>query len=130
MAVNNLYAIGRRKTSTARVYLAEGSGQITINNKQSLDYFKKDTLANEILLPLKVSEMMGKFDLNINVQGGGFTGQIGAIQLGIARAILKYDASIKPSLKKSGLLTRDSRMVERKKPGQPKARKRFQFSKR
>lgn len=130
MASNYHYAIGRRKTSTARVYLTEGTGNITINSKKSSDYFKKEILLNQIFEPLRAIDMTDKFDLKINVEGGGFTGQVGAIKLGISRAILKYDASLKPSLKKEGLLTRDSRMVERKKPGQPKARKRFQFSKR
>jgi small subunit ribosomal protein S9 len=130
MSVNAHTAIGRRKTSTARVYLTEGSGQITINNKKAEEYLKKDTLLTMIHEPLTASDLKDKFDIKINVEGGGISGQIGAIQLGISRAILKYDASHKPSLKKEGLLTRDSRMVERKKPGQPKARKRFQFSKR
>ena len=130
MAVNNYIAVGRRKTSTARVYLMEGSGSIRINNKPALDFLKKDTLVQQISEPLTAADLSGKFDIKINVNGGGVSGQIGAIRLGIARAILKHDASLKPSLKKTGLLTRDSRMVERKKPGQPKARKRFQFSKR
>lgn len=130
MAVNYHIAVGRRKTSTARVYLAEGSGNITINKKKAADYFKKDTLLSQIIEPLSAIDMKDKFDILVNVDGGGITGQIGAIKLGISRAILKYDASHKPGLKKEGLLTRDSRMVERKKPGQPKARKRFQFSKR
>jgi small subunit ribosomal protein S9 len=129
-AVNYHVATGRRKTSSARVYITEGSGNITINNKKADEYFKKDTLLNQIFEPLTVSDMKDKFDIKVNVNGGGISGQIGAIRLGISRAILKYDASHKPSLKKEGLLTRDSRMVERKKPGQPKARKRFQFSKR
>ncbi len=130
MSVNYHVAIGRRKTSSARVYLKEGSGNILINNKRAEEYFKKDTVLNQIFDPLVVSDMRDKFDFKISVNGGGISGQIGAIRLGISRAILKYDASHKPALKKEGLLTRDSRMVERKKPGRPKARKRFQFSKR
>ena len=130
MAVNYHYAIGRRKTSTARVYLVEGSGQITINKKTPIEFFKKENLLNQIHEPLRAADMDGKFDIKINVDGGGVSGQVGAIKLGISRAILNYDASLKPNLKKEGLLTRDSRMVERKKSGQPKARKRFQFSKR
>jgi small subunit ribosomal protein S9 len=130
MAVNYHYAVGRRKTSTARIYLTEGTGNITVNSRAASDFFKKDILLNQLQEPLKVTDMVDKFDIKINVDGGGVTGQIGAIRLGIARAILKYDASLKPNLKKEGYLTRDSRMVERKKPGQPKARKRFQFSKR
>jgi small subunit ribosomal protein S9 len=130
MSVNYHIAIGRRKTATARVYLSEGSGNVTINSKTGKDFFGKETLLKEAMQPLQAADLSGKFDVKVNVAGGGVTGQIGAIQLGIARAILKYDASVKPALKKEGLLTRDSRMVERKKPGQPKARKRFQFSKR
>jgi small subunit ribosomal protein S9 len=130
MPVNYHVAVGRRKTSTARVYLTEGSGNITINDKKADEYFKKDTLLTQIFDPFTAIDMKDKFDIKVNVNGGGITGQIGAIRLGISRAILKYDASHRPGLKKEGLLTRDSRMVERKKPGQPKARKRFQFSKR
>jgi small subunit ribosomal protein S9 len=130
MAVNYNLAIGRRKTSTARVFLYEGSGKITVNRKNAIDFFKKENLVKQIQEPLNAVEMSDKFDIKINVAGGGVSGQIGAIKLGIARAILNYDASLKPGLKKEGLLTRDSRMVERKKSGQPKARKRFQFSKR
>ena len=130
MTVNYHLATGRRKTSTARVFLKEGSGSVTINDKEGKVFFGKEALLNEALEPLLAAELKDKFDIKVNVTGGGVTGQIGAIRLGVARAILKYDASIKPSLKKDGLLTRDSRMVERKKPGQPKARKRFQFSKR
>ena len=130
MAINYNLAVGRRKTSTARVYLMEGSGKITVNKKKAEEYFKNESYLKQLAEPLQAAEMAGKFDLKITVNGGGFTGQIGAIKLGIARAILSYDASLKPNLKKEGLLTRDSRMVERKKSGQPKARKRFQFSKR
>jgi small subunit ribosomal protein S9 len=129
-AVNYHLATGRRKTATARVFLSEGTGNVTINTKSGVDFFGKDSLLKEALQPLYVTDMVGKFDVKVNVDGGGVTGQIGAIQLGVARAILKYDASLKPALKKEGLMTRDSRMVERKKPGQPGARKRFQFSKR
>ncbi len=130
MAVNYHLATGRRKTSTARVFLYEGSGNVTINDKSGKDFFGKESLVKEALEPLYIAELKDRFDVKVNVAGGGVTGQIGAIRLGIARAILKYDASVKPGLKKAGLMTRDSRMVERKKPGQPKARKRFQFSKR
>ena len=130
MAINYHLAIGRRKTATARVFLVEGSGNVTINDKTGKDFFGKESLLKEALEPLYIAQLADRFDIKVNVAGGGVTGQIGAIRLGIARAILKYDASVKPSLKKEGLLTRDSRMVERKKPGQPKARKRFQFSKR
>ncbi|HMR00280.1 MAG TPA: 30S ribosomal protein S9 [Ignavibacteria bacterium] len=130
MAVTYHLATGRRKTSTARVYLTEGTGNVQINTKTGKDFFGKDSLLKEALEPLYTADLAGRFDVKVNVNGGGVSGQIGAIRLGVARAILKYDASVKPALKKEGLLTRDSRMVERKKPGQPKARKRFQFSKR
>jgi small subunit ribosomal protein S9 len=130
MAVNYHLATGRRKTSTARVYLSEGSGNIVVNERPAIEYFKKETLIKQIYEPLQAIDMADKFDIKVNVDGGGVSGQIGAIRLGISRAILKYDASLKPGLKKEGMLTRDSRMVERKKSGQPKARKRFQFSKR
>ena len=130
MAVNYQLAVGRRKTSTARVFLYEGSGNITINGKSAIDFFKKEAVLKDAIQPLNVIDMRNKFDVVVNVKGGGVTGQVGAIRLGISRAILKYDASLKAGLKKENMLTRDSRMVERKKSGQPKARKRFQFSKR
>ncbi len=130
MAANYHLATGRRKCSTARVFLTEGTGNVSINTKTGKDFFGKDSLLKEALEPLYTAELIGRFDVKVNVNGGGVTGQIGAIRLGVARAILKYDASVRPALKKDGFLTRDSRMVERKKPGQPKARKRFQFSKR
>lgn len=130
MAVNYHLATGRRKCSTARVFLYEGTGNVTINDKTGKDFFGKESLLKEALEPLAAAELKDKFDVKVNVAGGGVSGQIGAIRLGVARAILMYDASHRPALKKDGLLTRDSRMVERKKPGQPKARKRFQFSKR
>lgn len=130
MAANYHLATGRRKCSTARVFLTEGTGNVSINTKTGKDFFGKDSLLKEALEPLYTADLIGRFDVKVNVNGGGVTGQIGAIRLGVARAILKYDASVRPALKKDGLLTRDSRMVERKKPGQPKARKRFQFSKR
>jgi len=130
MAVNYHLSVGRRKTSTARVFLYEGSGNVTINGKNGIDFFKKEAFLKEAIDPLNVIDMKSKFDVVINVKGGGVTGQVGAIRLGISRAILKYDASLRDGLKKERMLTRDSRMVERKKSGQPKARKRFQFSKR
>lgn len=130
MAVNYHKAVGRRKTSVARVFLKEGSGKITVNEVTPIEYFKKESLLKQFYTPLKVVDLENKFDIKVNVDGGGVSGQLDAIKLGIARAILHYDASLKPNLKKVGLLTRDSRMVERKKAGRPKARKRFQFSKR
>jgi len=121
--------VGRRKTATARVILSPGSGLIKINNKEAKDYFKTENLFQEILLPLKVTNTFGTYNIDVNVSGGGFTGQAGAISLGISRALVENDAELKPSLRKEGLMTRDPRAVERKKCGQPKARKKFQFSK-
>lgn len=123
-------AVGRRKTSVARVVIRPGSGKIVVNDKDINEYFptKFDTLkATE---PLKVVDAQGKYDFIVNVQGGGITGQVGAISLGIARALVLMNPDYRPTLRKLGYLTRDPRMVERKKYGQPKARKRFQFSKR
>ena len=122
--------IGRRKTSDARVYLSEGKGNITINKKDYKDYFSTDLQTGKVDQAFILTDTLGKYDANINVDGGGFTGQVEAIRLGIARALVKVDAEYKPMLKAEGLMTRDSRMVERKKPGQKKARKKFQFSKR
>ncbi|MEN8809781.1 MAG: 30S ribosomal protein S9 [Flavobacteriales bacterium] len=122
--------IGRRKTSVARVYLSEGKGNITINKKDYKDYFSTDLQTGKVDQAFILTDTLGKYDANINVDGGGFTGQVEAIRLGIARALVKVDAEYKPMLKAEGLMTRDSRMVERKKPGQKKARKKFQFSKR
>lgn len=123
-------ATGRRKTSTARVTIVPGSGNITINKRPFEDYFGTLSLQNQVLLPFQVANAVNQYDVSINTRGGGVTGQIGAIQLGIARALLKTNEELKDTLRESDLLTRDSRKKERKKPGQPKARKRFQFSKR
>jgi len=122
--------IGRRKTSVARVYLSKGKGNITINKKDYKDYFSTDLQTGKVDQAFILTDTLGKYDATINVDGGGFTGQVEAIRLGIARALVKVDAEFKPMLKAEGLMTRDSRMVERKKPGQKKARKKFQFSKR
>ena len=123
--------VGRRKESTARVYLSDGSGTSTVNKKLDIDsHLKRESLVIHAMKPLEVLNLRDKYDLNINVSGGGLTGQAGAIQLGIARALLKVDAEFRPQLKSHGLLTRDAREVERKKYGQPGARKKFQFSKR
>ena len=122
--------LGRRKSSVARVYLAEGTGKIVINKRDIRSYFPKATnryVVNQPLLLLKLSD---KYDFNINVKGGGTTGQAGAIRLGIARALVELDPNMRPELKKAGFLTRDPRKVERKKPGLAKARKSKQFSKR
>jgi len=123
-------AVGRRKTSVARVILRPGTGEITVNNKKLEAYFPVDTLRNDVLLPFAVTETTGKYDAHIIVNGGGLTGQAGAVKLSIARALVDIDAEMKPKLRAADLLTRDPRMVERKKYGQRKARKRFQFSKR
>ncbi len=122
--------IGRRKTSVARVYMNVGAGVITINGREFKEYFPIESLQNEVTRPLVVSETLTQFDFNINVDGGGITGQAGAIKLGIARALNEYNAEFRVALKAEGLFTRDPRMVERKKFGRAKARKRFQFSKR
>jgi len=123
-------ATGRRKNSVARVALKNGSGTVIVNGKELKSYLCRDTLVIHALKPLDVAELMGKIDIKCDVGGGGLTGQAGAIRLGIARALAKYDPELRGLLKKNGLLTRDPRMVERKKYGMVKARKRFQFSKR
>ena len=121
---------GRRKTAVARVYLKPGTGKITINKRDISDYFTVPTLLGKVLQPFQVTEHEGKYDVTANIQGGGITGQAGALSLAIAKALVELDAANKPALRTNGLVTRDPRMVERKKPGQKKARKRFQFSKR
>ena len=123
-------AIGRRKSSVARVYLSEGTGKITINKKDITVYFPSAILQFVVKQPLQLLEDEGKYDIKANLDGGGFTGQSQALRLAIARALVKINAEDKKALKDAGFLTRDSRAVERKKPGQPKARRRFQFSKR
>ncbi len=123
-------AIGRRKCSVARVYLSEGSGKITINKKDISEYFPSAILQYVVKQPLELLEVAGKYDIKANLDGGGFTGQSQAMRLAIARALVKINAEDKKNLKDHGFLTRDSRVVERKKPGRPKARRRFQFSKR
>lgn len=121
---------GRRKTSVARVWIKPGNGQITINKRPFEEYFTLETLRQEVLKPFAVTNTLGKFDVVAKVEGGGFTGQAGAVRHGIARALLQIDESFKPVLRKEGLLTRDPRMVERKKYGLKKARRAPQFSKR
>ena len=123
-------AIGRRKSSVARVYLTEGTGKITINKKDLTVYFPSAILQFVVKQPLQLLEVTEKYDIKANLDGGGFTGQSQALRLSIARALVKINADDKKALKDEGFLTRDSRAVERKKPGRPKARKRFQFSKR
>jgi small subunit ribosomal protein S9 len=123
-------AVGRRKTATARVYLRPGTGQITVNHRPFEDYFPLAWQRKVILAPFEVTGTLGQFDVLVNVQGGGINGQAEAIRHGIARALVDYNSEFRKPLRDAGFLTRDPRMVERKKYGQPKARKRFQFSKR
>ncbi len=124
------YATGRRKTAAARVYLRPGTGNVQVNGKAFDDYFPNEALKMVIRQPLVMTETADKFDLYVRVRGGGPSGQAGALRHGIARALADYNPELRPKLKKAGFLTRDSREVERKKAGQPGARKRFQFSKR
>jgi|TARA_B110000908_G_scaffold134164_1_gene158526 small subunit ribosomal protein S9 len=128
--MDRIHTIGRRKTAVARVYMSEGKGNIVVNNKDAKEYFTTDTLLYRLNQPFSLTEMMDKFDLKVKVNGGGITGQVEAIRLAISRALCQLDESNRGVLKAEGLLTRDPRMVERKKPGQKKARKKFQFSKR
>ena len=123
-------ALGRRKTAVARVYLQDGDGKITINNRDYKEYFPTAILHYVVEQPLQLTDNMGKYNIKVNLKGGGYTGQAEALRLGISRALVKIDAEYRPVLKEKGLMKRDPRMVERKKPGQPKARKKFQFSKR
>jgi small subunit ribosomal protein S9 len=123
-------ALGRRKTSVARVYLTKGSGNVIVNKKDYKEFFPVDTLQAKIQRPFELTNTSNQFDVKVNVDGGGFNGQAEAIRLGISRALVELDPEFKTILKSEGLMTRDPRMVERKKPGQPKARKKFQFSKR
>lgn len=130
MATVEYYGTGKRKSSTARVRLIPGEGQVTVNKRSLSEYFKNETQRTIIHHPLAVIDAVGKFDILALVDGGGTSGQAGAIRLGIAKALLEFDTELRPKLKKAGLLTRDSRIKERKKYGQKGARKRFQFSKR
>jgi len=122
--------LGRRKTAVARVYLSEGTGKVTVNKRELGDYFKTPVLLDKIKQPFDLTNTTGMYDVVANVDGGGVNGQAEALRLGISRALVELSADNKPLLKAEGLMTRDSRMVERKKPGQKKARKKFQFSKR
>jgi small subunit ribosomal protein S9 len=130
MADIQYYGTGRRKTSTARVYLRPGSGDIKINRRSFENYFPNETLRMIIRQPLSLTDTNGKFDILVNVDGGGTAGQAGAVRHGITRALLEFNADLRSTLKKAGLVTRDPRRKERKKYGQKGARKRFQFSKR
>ena len=129
-AIVQYYGTGRRKSSTARVYLRPGQGEFLINRRSLQSYFKNLTLRMLVKQPFQVTETLEKFDTIVNVNGGGPSGQAGAIRHGISRALLEYDGELRKTLKKGGFLTRDPRIKERKKYGQPGARKRFQFSKR
>jgi len=122
--------IGRRKTAVARIYLKEGNGQITVNGRDYKEYFNTEVLHYKVTQPFELTSTLGKYDVKVNLVGGGITGQAEALRLALAKALCEIDEQYRPVLKQNGLLTRDPRMVERKKPGRPKARKRFQFSKR
>ncbi|MBR6198505.1 MAG: 30S ribosomal protein S9 [Bacteroidaceae bacterium] len=130
MAVNYINALGRRKSAVARVYLSEGTGKITINKRDLKDYFPSELIQFVVKQPLNLLGVAEKYDILVNLKGGGFTGQSQALRLAIARALVKINADDKKALRAEGFITRDPRAVERKKPGQPKARRRFQFSKR
>ena len=123
-------ALGRRKSAVARIFVTEGTGKITINKKDLQDYFPSSILQYVVKQPLMKLNVLEKYDIKVNLDGGGFTGQSQAVRLAIARALVKINADDKKALRSEGFLTRDAREVERKKPGQPKARRRFQFSKR
>lgn len=125
-----LNTIGRRKSAVARVYFQDGKGNITINGKDLKEYFPSELMQYVVTQPLQVLNLTGNFDITVNLDGGGVKGQAEALRLGIARALVQLNPEYKPALKAEGFMTRDPREVERKKPGQPKARKRFQFSKR
>ncbi|HAT57858.1 MAG: 30S ribosomal protein S9 [Proteobacteria bacterium] len=130
MSTTQYYGTGRRKTSTARVYLKNGSGAITVNKRPLDGYFGREVARMIVRQPLELVEMIEKFDVNVTVRGGGSFGQAGAIRHGITRALMEYDQELKPTLRKAGFVTRDAREVERKKVGLRKARKKPQFSKR
>ncbi|HLF62813.1 MAG TPA: 30S ribosomal protein S9 [Saprospiraceae bacterium] len=128
--MDTINAIGRRKASVARVYLSNGSGKITINGRPFETYFPMQIIQNTVMAPIRLVEQAKGYDINVNVQGGGFKGQAEAVRMGISRALVRINADFKPLLKVEKLMTRDARVVERKKFGKPKARKSFQFSKR
>ncbi|MDC0664098.1 30S ribosomal protein S9 [Marinobacter sp. SS21] len=130
MSVAQNYGTGRRKTSTARVFIKPGSGNISINGRSIEEFFGRETLRMIVRQPLVVSESIDRFDISITVKGGGISGQAGAIRHGLTRALMDYDETLRPALRKAGYVTRDARKVERKKVGLRKARKRPQFSKR
>ena len=128
--METIHTIGRRKASVARIYMSKGKGNITVNGKDFKEYFPVDTMQYKLQQPFNIADLAGKFDVKVNVNGGGTTGQVEAIRLAISRALCELDPENRVSLKPEGMLTRDSRVVERKKPGQKKARKKFQWVKR
>jgi small subunit ribosomal protein S9 len=128
--MDTIHTIGRRKASVARIYMSEGKGNITVNGKDFKEYFPVDTMQFKLEQPFNIAKLTGKFDVKANVNGGGTTGQSEAIRLAISRALCKLDPENRVTLKPEGMLTRDARVVERKKPGQKKARKKFQWVKR
>ena len=128
--MDTIHTIGRRKASVARIYMSKGKGNIIVNGKDFKDYFPVDTMQYKLEHPFKTTDLLGKFDVKVSVGGGGNTGQAEAIRLAISRALCELDLENRPALKSEGLLTRDARIVERKKPGQKKARKKFQWVKR
>ena len=130
MALQQNYGTGRRKSSTARVFMRAGKGAIVVNGRPVDEFFGRETSRMIVRQPLELTQMSDKFDINVTVEGGGITGQAGAIRLGIARALVEYNETLKPELRKAGLMTRDAREVERKKVGLHKARRATQFSKR
>lgn len=125
-----LQTVGRRKRAVARVLMRPGTGEWSVNGRTMEDYFPRPTHQIRVLEPLKLAGLEGNFDMKIRVHGGGLTGQSDAVRMGVSRALVEQDEELRPALREKGMLTRDARQVERKKPGQPKARKRFQFSKR
>ena len=128
--MEQIHALGRRKSAVARVYVTEGTGKITINKRDLKDYFPSELVQFVVKQPLTLLNVVDKYDIKVNLYGGGFTGQSQALRLAIARALVKINEEDKKALRAEGFITRDPRSVERKKPGQPKARRRFQFSKR
>ena len=130
MAENQIQTVGRRKTATARVTLRPGTGEWKVNGRTLAEYFPRETHRIRIEEPLRAANVAGQFDVTVRVNGGGLTGQADAVRMGLARALVKNDEEVRPAMREKGLLTRDPRKVERKKPGRPGARKRFQFSKR
>ena len=130
MADKKIQAVGRRKTAVARVTLIPGKGEWAVNRRELSEYFPRPTHQQRAEQPLRAAELQGQFDVRVRVRGGGPTGQADAVRMGLARALVEHDEDLRPLMRSGGFLTRDSRKVERKKPGRPKARKRFQFSKR